>query len=60
MGLRQWQDPELAEPEKGQALPFPNIDPIAFAIGPIAIRWYALAYLFGVLLGFFPNVGLFR
>jgi phosphatidylglycerol---prolipoprotein diacylglyceryl transferase len=32
-------------------LPFPNIDPIAFAIGPIAIRWYALAYLMGVLLG---------
>lgn len=32
-------------------LPFPNIDPVAFAIGPVAIRWYALAYLFGVLLG---------
>lgn len=32
-------------------MPFPNIDPIAFAIGPIAIRWYALAYLFGVILG---------
>ncbi|MGV3577184.1 MAG: prolipoprotein diacylglyceryl transferase [Devosia sp.] len=42
---------ELAEPAKGHTLPFPNIDPIAFAIGPIAIRWYALAYLFGVLLG---------
>lgn len=32
-------------------MPFPNIDPIAIAIGPIAIRWYALAYLFGVILG---------
>ncbi|WP_325166888.1 prolipoprotein diacylglyceryl transferase [Devosia rhizoryzae] len=32
-------------------VPFPNIDPIAFAIGPIAIRWYALAYLVGTLLG---------
>ncbi len=32
-------------------MPFPNIDPIAIAFGPIAIRWYALAYLFGVLLG---------
>jgi phosphatidylglycerol:prolipoprotein diacylglycerol transferase len=32
-------------------LPFPDIDPIAFAIGPFAIRWYALAYLLGVLLG---------
>jgi phosphatidylglycerol:prolipoprotein diacylglycerol transferase len=32
-------------------LPFPNIDPIALAIGPFAIRWYALGYLFGVGLG---------
>jgi phosphatidylglycerol:prolipoprotein diacylglycerol transferase len=32
-------------------LPFPNIDPVAIAIGPIAIRWYALAYLFGVFVG---------
>ncbi|GBD43913.1 Prolipoprotein diacylglyceryl transferase [bacterium HR40] len=33
------------------ALPFPAIDPVAIAIGPIAIRWYALAYLAGLLLG---------
>jgi phosphatidylglycerol:prolipoprotein diacylglycerol transferase len=32
-------------------VPFPEIDPIAFAIGPFAVRWYALAYLGGVLLG---------
>jgi phosphatidylglycerol---prolipoprotein diacylglyceryl transferase len=32
-------------------VPFPNIDPVAFAIGPFAVRWYALAYLGGVLLG---------
>jgi phosphatidylglycerol---prolipoprotein diacylglyceryl transferase len=32
-------------------LPFPNIDPIALQLGPLAIRWYALGYLFGVLLG---------
>ncbi|MFC3703418.1 prolipoprotein diacylglyceryl transferase [Devosia honganensis] len=32
-------------------MPFPDIDPVAFAIGPFAVRWYALAYLFGVLLG---------
>ncbi len=30
---------------------FPNIDPVAIAIGPLQIRWYALAYLTGILLG---------
>lgn len=28
-----------------------EFDPIAFAIGPFAIRWYALAYLAGFLIG---------
>lgn len=32
-------------------LPFPDIGQVAFSIGPIVIRWYALAYLGGVLLG---------
>ena len=30
---------------------FPQIDPVALAIGPIQIRWYALAYIAGILLG---------
>jgi phosphatidylglycerol---prolipoprotein diacylglyceryl transferase len=30
---------------------FPVFDPVAIAIGPIAIRWYALAYIFGIVLG---------
>jgi phosphatidylglycerol:prolipoprotein diacylglycerol transferase len=33
------------------AIPFPAIDPVAIAIGPLAIRWYALAYIVGLLLG---------
>lgn len=33
------------------ALPFPVIDPVALEIGPLAIRWYALAYIAGILLG---------
>ncbi len=32
-------------------LPFPNFDPVALQIGPIAIKWYGLAYLAGLLLG---------
>ena len=32
-------------------MPFPIIDPVAFAIGPLVVRWYALAYLVGVLGG---------
>jgi phosphatidylglycerol:prolipoprotein diacylglycerol transferase len=27
---------------------FPNMDPIAFSIGPFAVRWYALAYIAGL------------
>ncbi|MFD2228292.1 prolipoprotein diacylglyceryl transferase, partial [Microvirga arabica] len=34
-------------------LSFPLIDPIAFSIGPLAIRWYALAYVAGLLGGWF-------
>jgi phosphatidylglycerol:prolipoprotein diacylglycerol transferase len=33
------------------AIPFPEIDPIIFSIGPLAIRWYALAYIVGMVLG---------
>ncbi len=33
------------------AIAFPDIDPIIFEIGPLAIRWYALSYVAGILLG---------
>jgi phosphatidylglycerol:prolipoprotein diacylglycerol transferase len=33
------------------AIPFPAIDPVLVEFGPIAIRWYALAYIVGILLG---------
>jgi phosphatidylglycerol:prolipoprotein diacylglycerol transferase len=41
-------------------LPFPNIDPVLVQIGPVAIRWYALAYVAGILLGWRYAVGLTR
>lgn len=34
------------------ALQFPPIDPIAFHLGPIAVRWYGIAYLIGFALGY--------
>lgn len=33
------------------AIAFPVVDPIAFEIGPVAVRWYGLAYMSGLLLG---------
>lgn len=32
-------------------IPFPMIDPVALQIGPIGIRWYALAYIAGIVIG---------
>lgn len=32
-------------------IPFPAIDPILVSFGPFAIRWYALAYVAGLLFG---------
>lgn len=33
------------------AIPFPDIDPVLFSIGPFALRWYALGYIVGIALG---------
>ncbi|HTS94566.1 MAG TPA: prolipoprotein diacylglyceryl transferase [Stellaceae bacterium] len=33
------------------AIPYPAIDPVLVEIGPFAIRWYALAYIAGLLMG---------
>ncbi len=32
-------------------IPFPVIDPVAIEIGPLAVRWYALSYIAGILIG---------
>ncbi|MBK1661587.1 prolipoprotein diacylglyceryl transferase [Paracraurococcus ruber] len=33
------------------AIPFPAFDPVLVQVGPLAIRWYALAYILGIVLG---------
>lgn len=35
------------------SLPYPEIDPIALQLGPLAIRWYSLAYIGGLAAGWF-------
>lgn len=34
-------------------LTYPSIDPVALQLGPLAIRWYSLAYVGGILLGWY-------
>ena len=33
-------------------IPYPAIDPVLIEIGPLALRWYSLAYLAGILVGY--------
>ena len=32
-------------------IPYPAVNPVAVSLGPLAIRWYALAYILGLLVG---------
>lgn len=32
-------------------MPFPEFDPVLIQLGPLAIRWYALAYVAGIVVG---------
>jgi phosphatidylglycerol:prolipoprotein diacylglycerol transferase len=41
-------------------VPFPDIDPVLVQIGPFAIRWYALGYVAGILIGWRYITGLVR
>ena len=41
-------------------MPFPNFDPVLVHIGPLAIRWYAIAYIAGILLGWRYGVALVK
>ncbi len=41
-------------------LPYPEIDPVLIHLGPLAVRWYALAYIAGLLLGWWFIVLMLR
>ncbi|OYX34947.1 MAG: prolipoprotein diacylglyceryl transferase [Caulobacterales bacterium 32-69-10] len=41
-------------------MPFPDIDPVLLQIGPFALRWYALAYVAGIVIGWRYAVSLTR
>src|SRR6202795_890889 len=41
-------------------LQFPAFDPVLVSIGPFQIRWYALAYIVGILLGWLYARALIR
>ncbi|OJF96803.1 prolipoprotein diacylglyceryl transferase [Pararhizobium antarcticum] len=32
-------------------MPFPDIDPVLFSLGPLQVHWYGLAYVCGILIG---------
>jgi phosphatidylglycerol---prolipoprotein diacylglyceryl transferase len=34
-------------------LTYPNIDPVAIELGPVAVKWYGLSYMAGLLLGWY-------
>ncbi len=41
-------------------IPYPAFDPVLVTIGPFAIRWYALAYICGILFGWVYARGMIR
>ncbi|HET9903434.1 MAG TPA: prolipoprotein diacylglyceryl transferase [Xanthobacteraceae bacterium] len=42
------------------AIPFPAFDPVLVQVGPFAVRWYALAYIGGILIGWLYGRALIR
>ena len=41
-------------------IPFPQIDPVLIHLGPLAIRWYAIAYIAGLLIGWWMVLAMVR
>lgn len=41
-------------------LPYPAINPVALQLGPLPIRWYSLAYIFGLVFGWLYALSLLK
>ncbi|WOI54631.1 prolipoprotein diacylglyceryl transferase [Parvularcula sp. LCG005] len=41
-------------------MPYPDIDPVLLSLGPLQIRWYALAYIAGILAGWWYLIRLLK
>jgi phosphatidylglycerol---prolipoprotein diacylglyceryl transferase len=41
-------------------LPYPEFDPVAIQLGPLAVRWYALSYIAGLLAGWWLLVKMLK
>ena len=60
MGWQGRQSKRLTSPARAftdeadmlAAIPFPDIDPVIFEIGPFALRWYAMGYIVGIGIGY--------
>lgn len=42
------------------AIAFPDIDPVIFQVGPLAVRWYSLSYIMGIVLGWWYAKAIIR
>ena len=52
LAARQYADGANSKENYMDPFIFPQFDPVALAIGPLVIRWYALAYIAGIALGY--------
>ena len=53
-GIRRYVQDHLAGPDLYRVIPvllFPQFDPVIVQFGPLAIRWYALAYITSLVIG---------
>ena len=60
--MRRWRPPRWEAGDRladfptvtklaAMVIPYPRISPIAFRVGPVAVRWYGIMYLVGYVIG---------